>query len=114
MKYILLMYHEEGSFSDEEMPAAMEMAVQACHDLHGKGQYLAASPLQSVETATSVRVKDGKRTVVDGPFAETKEQLGGYVLIEAENLEQAIEAASQFPAALKGTVEIRPLEDIPS
>jgi hypothetical protein len=74
---------------------------------------VSASPLRSVSTATSVRVRNGKRIVTDGPFAETREQLGGYYLIEAENLDDAIEIAGRIPGAKKGTVEVRPVEVVP-
>ncbi|MCA9236272.1 MAG: YciI family protein [Planctomycetales bacterium] len=107
MRFLLLMYHAEGAFSETELPREMASALRVCHDLHAKGQYVDASPLQPVATATSIRIRNGARLLSDGPFAETKEQLGGYVLIEAESLEQAIEAASRFPAAKVGTVEIR-------
>src|SRR2546426_11322992 len=85
---------------------------QLTHELHAKGQYLGASPLHPVSTATSVRVRDGKRLVTDGPFAETHEQLGGFFLIEAKDLDEAIRVAGRIPAARKGTVEIRPLLEL--
>lgn len=112
MKYILLMYNTEGVFTDEDLPSAREYSVRICHELHAKGQYIDASPLQPVATAISVRVRDGERSVTDGPFAETKEQLGGYILIDAPNLDEAIAVAARFPAALRGTVEIRPLFEL--
>jgi len=109
MKYILLMYHTEGVFSEEELPKERDNSVATCHNLHARGQYVNASPLQPVATAHSVRVRDGQAAVTDGPFAETKEQLGGYVLIDVDHLDEAIAVAEQFPAARRGTVEIRPL-----
>ena len=78
------------------------------------GQFLAASPLQPVSTATSVRVRDGRRLVTDGPFAETREQLGGYFLVDAKNLDEAIGIAGRIPGAKVGTVEIRPVIEIPN
>ena len=77
-----------------------------------KGQYLAANPLQSVSMATSVQVRNGQRLITDGPFAETREQLGGYFLVEAKNLDEAIDIAGRIPGARKGTVEIRPLVEL--
>lgn len=113
MKYILLMYHAEGAFNERELEEGMANAVATCHDLHSRGEYVSASPLKPIATATSVRVRDGKPAVTDGPFAETKEQLGGYVLVDVENIEAAIDIAARFPAAEKGTVEIRRLFDLP-
>jgi hypothetical protein len=112
MKYLLLMYHTEGVFSEEELPPARDNSVAICHELHAKGQYLAAAPLEPVSTATSVQVRNGKRVLTDGPFAETKEQLGGYILVDVDSVEEAVEIASRFPAAQRGTVEIRPIVDL--
>ena len=112
MKYILLMYHTEGVFTQEEMPEQMEIALDICRQLHAKGQFLGASPLLSIDTATSVSSQTGRLEVRDGPFAETKEQLGGYVLIDVPNLDDAIEVSQKFPAAKRGTVEIRPLFEL--
>jgi hypothetical protein len=82
------------------------------HQLIAAERYVAAAPLQPTATATSVRVRDGKRMVTDGPFAETREQLGGYFLIDARNLDEAIEIAGRIPGARLGTVEIRPVIEI--
>ena len=82
-------------------------------EIRSSGQYLAANPLHPTSMATSVRVRNGKRLVTDGPFAETREQLGGYFLIEANNLDDAIGIAARIPMARKGTVEVRPVIDIP-
>jgi hypothetical protein len=112
MKYMLLIYADEQVWSDSERQACYEESAQLCHELNAKGQFLAANPLQSVTLATSVQVRDGKRLVTDGPFAETREQLGGYFLIDAKNLDEAIEIAGQIPGAKKGTVEIRPIMEI--
>jgi len=83
------------------------------HELKSKGQFLATAPLQPVTAATSVRVRNGRRVVTDGPFAETREQLGGYYLVEARNLDEVIDIAGRIPGARKGTVEIRPVLEIP-
>lgn len=109
MKYLLLVYAEEGVLSEAETQACYQESTRVCEQLDQKGQFLAASPLQSVALATSVRVREGKRLVTDGPFAETREQLGGYFLVEAADLDQAIEIAGQIPGARWGTVEIRPV-----
>jgi hypothetical protein len=112
MKYMLLIYADEQSWTEPEREQCYGESTQVAHQLQGKGQYLAASPLQPVSTATSVRVRDGKRLVTDGPFAETREQLGGYFLVDAKNLDEAIDIAGRIPGARKGTVEIRPVVEI--
>lgn len=112
MKYMLLIYSDEQAWTDEQREACYQESTQLCHDLAAEGKFLAASPLQPVVTATSVRVRDGKRLVTDGPFAETREQLGGYFLIEAADLDEAIAVAGRIPGARKGTVEIRPVVEI--
>lgn len=112
MKYMLLIYSDEKCWGDGEREACFKESTELTHRLHASGQFLAASPLQPVALATSVRVRDGKRLVTDGPFAETREQLGGYFLVEAENLDQAIDIAGRIPGARKGTVEVRPVHEI--
>ena len=114
MKYMLLIYADEQAWTDPEREQCYGESTQLAHQLKSQGKYLAASPLQPVATATSVRVRSGKRLVTDGPFAETREQLGGYFMIEARNLDEAIEIAGQIPGARKGTVEIRPVVEIPN
>ncbi len=109
MKYMLLIYMQEQAMSQSERTQCYQDSTQLAHDLHSAGQFLGANPLQSVQTATSVRMREGRRLVTDGPFAETREQLGGYFLIDAPDLDVAIEIASRIPGAKKGTVEIRPL-----
>jgi hypothetical protein len=112
MKYMLLIYADEKVWTEAERERCYGESTELAHQLKSKGQYLAASPLQPVCTATSVQVRDGKRVVVDGPFAETREQLGGYFLVEAKNLDEAIDIAGRIPAARKGTVEVRPVIEI--
>ena len=112
MKYMLLVYMDEKAMSDTERAHCYVESVQLTHQIKAKGQYVAASPLHPVATATSVRVRDGKRLVTDGPFAETREQLGGYYLIEAQDLDEAIGIAEQIPPARLGTIEIRPVLEI--
>ncbi len=114
MKYLLLIYTDEQVWTDSERQDCYEKSTQLAHDLKAEGQYLAANPLQPVAMASSVRVRDGKRLVTDGPFAETREQLGGYFLIDVPNLDEAISIAERIPSASKGTVEIRPIIEIPN
>ena len=109
---MLLIYADELVWTEAERQQCYGESTQLAHQLKSKGQYLAANPLQSVTTATSIQVRNGKRLVTDGPFAETREQLGGYFLIEAKNLDEAIEIAGRIPGARKGTVEIRPVVEI--
>ena len=112
MKYMLLIYTAENSYSDGERQECYVESTELTHDLNARGQYVAANPLQSVSTATSVRVRNGKRLVTDGPFAETREQLGGYFLVDAADLNEAIAIASRIPGARKGTVEVRPVFEL--
>jgi hypothetical protein len=112
MKYMLLIYVDEKAWTDGEREQCYRDATDIAHQLKSNGQYLAASPLQPVSTATSVRVRNGRALVTDGPFAETREQLGGYFLIEASNLDEAIAVAGKIPSARKGTVEVRPVLEI--
>ena len=112
MKYLMLIYIDEKVWKENEQQACYAESLKLTHDLHAKGQYLAASPLQPVATATSVRMREGKRLVTDGPFAETREQLGGYFLVDAKDLDEAIGIAAKIPGARKGTVEIRPVLEI--
>ena len=112
MKYMLLIYLDELALSDTERLECYVESTQLARQIKSSGQYLAANPLHPTSTATSVRVRDGKRLVTDGPFAETREQLGGYFLIDAKDLDEAIGIAARIPMARKGTVEIRPVIEI--
>ena len=112
MKYMLLIYTDEQAWTDAERQHCFAESTELAHQLKANGQFLATSPLQPVSTATSVQVRDGKRLVTDGPFAETREQLGGYFLIDAQDLDEAIAIAARIPGARKGTVEIRPVLEI--
>jgi hypothetical protein len=109
---MLLIYTDENAWTDSERERCYAESTQLTHDLNTQGKFLGASPLHPVATATSVRVRNGKRSVTDGPFAETREQLGGYFLIEAEHLDEAIEIAGRIPGARKGTVEVRPVIEL--
>ncbi|MBW3564467.1 MAG: YciI family protein [Acidobacteria bacterium] len=108
MKYMLMVYGAEDAWTEEEREQCMSESRDLCHELDAAGRFLAASPLQSVSTATSVRIREGRRLVTDGPFAETTEQLGGFYLVEAADLDEAIAIAERIPGASVGTVEIRP------
>ena len=112
MKYMLLIYTAEDSYADGERQECYVESTELTHDLNARGQFVAANPLQSVKAATSVRVRNGKRLVTDGPFAETREQLGGYFLVDAADLNEAITIASRIPGARKGTVEVRPVIEL--
>ena len=114
MQYMLLIYTDEKSYSDGERERCYVESTELTHDLHARGQYVSANPLQPVATATSIRVRDGKRLVTDGPFAETREQLGGYFLVEAKDLNEAIAIAARIPGARKGAVEVRPILELPN
>ncbi len=112
MKYMMLIYLEENGLSETERAQCYLESAAYARQLDASGRYLAAAPLQPTSTATSVRIREGKRLVTDGPFAETREQLGGFFLIEAEDLDQAIQIAGEIPAGRWGTVEIRPVLEI--
>lgn len=109
MKYMMLIYGAEDAWTEAERAACMEESAGLCDELHASGKFLGASPLHPVASATSVRVRGGKRVVTDGPFAETTEQLGGYYVVEAADLDDVIAIAGRVPGARKGTVEIRPV-----
>lgn len=111
MKYILLIHHEEDLDEDEGQQLLGE-SVQLCHQLHAQRQYLDAAPLKPMSETISVKVRDGKRLVTEGPFAETREQIGGYFLIDARDLEEAIDIAGRIPGARIGTVEVRPVKEV--
>ena len=112
MKYMLLIYGDEHELNESEREECYRESTQLAHDLKSAGQYLGAGPLHPTAMATSVRVREGRRLVTDGPFAETREQLGGYFLIDARDLDEAIGIAAKIPMARKGTVEIRPVIEI--
>ncbi|MGE3241093.1 MAG: YciI family protein [Pirellulales bacterium] len=113
MKYMLLVYTPEDAYAPGEREECFVESTELANDLHARGQYLAAAPLHLVATASSVRVRDGKPMVTAGPFAETREQLGGYYLVEAKDLNDAIAIAARIPGARKGTIEVRPVVEIP-
>ena len=115
MKYLCLIYLEEKVLTAMAKPERQSLADESiafCNDLQSKGQLIAASPLHPVETATTVRVRNGKTSATDGPFAETKEQLGGFLAIDVRDLNDAIRLAAHFPAARYGSIEVRPMKEL--
>jgi hypothetical protein len=114
MKYILLIYMEPNAINEAEREECYVHSTELAHDLAAKGKFLAANPLHPTSTATTVRIRNDKRLVTDGPFMETREQLGGYFLVDANNLDEAVAIASRVPAARYGTVEVRPVIEIPN
>lgn len=112
MRYMLLVYGDEHALNQAQREECYAESGQLVEDIKAKGQFLATAPLHPTASATSVRVRDGKRLVTDGPFAETREQLGGYFLIDADNLDQAIEIAGRIPGARIGTIEVRPVIEL--
>ena len=112
MRYMLLIYGDEQALNQTEREKCYQESRHLAHQLDAAGQFLATAPLQPTAAATSVRVREGKRLVTDGPFAETREQLGGYFLIDAGDLDEAIAIAARIPGARWGTVEIRPVIEI--
>jgi hypothetical protein len=112
MKYLLLVYENEHLLDDATRQDCYAKSLALAHELKSNGKLLAATPLHPASIATSVRVRDGKRMVIDGPFAETREQLGGYYLIDANHLDEAIAIAERIPGARGGTIEIRPVVEL--
>jgi hypothetical protein len=113
MKYMLLIYMQGQAMNEAEREHCYAESTQLASDLHARGQFISAAPLQPVSTATSVRVREGKQIVTDGPFAETREQLGGYFMIDVKDLNEAIGIAARIPGARVGTVEVRPVIERP-
>ncbi|MGH2534664.1 MAG: YciI family protein [Thermomicrobiales bacterium] len=112
MRYMLLIYQDEQTLDDAVREQCYGESVDLAHELNAAGQFVASAPLQPTSAATSVRVREGKRLVTDGPFAETREQLGGYYLIDADNLDEAVEVAGRIPGARRGTIEVRPVVEL--
>ncbi len=114
MKYLCLVYHEETkveALPEDEYAAIVDDVLDYREELRQSGHYIASSPLQPVRTATTIRVRNGRVSITDGPFAETREQLGGFYLIEARDLNDAIRVASKIPSARIGCIEVRPLRE---
>jgi hypothetical protein len=116
MKYMLLVHHDEISFgkrSEAERAELLQESVGLANQLDAEGKYLSAAPLHPTSETSCVQVREGKRIVTDGPFAETREQIGGYFLVEAKDLSEAIDIAARIPGARIGTVEVRPVTEVP-
>lgn len=112
MQFLLLIYHQEAleaNMTESELSSMHQEYFRLVEDLRAKKQYIGGNPLKPTSTATTVRLREGKKAVTDGPFAETKEQLGGYFLVEAQNLDEAIAMAERIPAARHGSIEVRPI-----
>jgi hypothetical protein len=117
MRYMLLIYESEANLqkmTEEDGNRIMGEYMAFTDDIRRSGQYVAGAPLQPTPSATTVRVTNGKTLTTDGPFAETREQLGGYYLVEAKDLNEAIGLAARIPAARTGSIEIRPIMEIPA
>ena len=115
MKYMLLVHHDEEAFgkrSETERQQLIQESVRLANQLHASGQYHSAAPLHPSTETRCVRVRDSKRLVTDGPFAETREQLGGYFLIDATDIDEAVNVAARIPGARIGTVEVRPVTEV--
>jgi hypothetical protein len=116
MRYLCLIYDEERKLIARSRPEAEAMTkeyVAFTEAIQKTGHYLAGEALQPVQAATTVRVRNGRVSATDGPFAETKEQLGGFYMIEARDLDEAIQVASRIPSARQGSIEVRPIREFP-
>jgi hypothetical protein len=116
MKYLLLIYENESQWAailEDEKGKIYQEYMDYSKDLRRKGHYVAGEALQPVSTATTVRVKNGKTLTTDGPFAETREQLGGFFMVEAKDLDEALKLAARIPAARTGSIEVRPILPTP-
>lgn len=112
MRYMLLVHHDEVSFAQRpelERNGMLQESVQLANQLHDTGKYLDAAPLHPSAETACVQVREGKRLVTEGPFAEAREQIGGYFLVEAKDVNEAIDIAARIPGARIGTVEVRPV-----
>jgi hypothetical protein len=115
MKFMFLIYHDEKTLDtlpDGEMQRLVDSALGYMEELRQSGHFIVSNALQRGRTARTIRVRGGKVTTTDGPFAETKEQLGGFFLIEAKDIDEACEVASRFPPARIGTIEVRPVQEL--
>jgi hypothetical protein len=115
MRFLFTIYHDErvlDTLPEGEMQALVDGALDYSDELRQSGHYIASNALQRPGTARTIRVRDGKVSTTDGPFAETKEQLGGFFLIEAKDMDEACAIASRFPPARVGTIEVRPVREL--
>ena len=115
MKFMFMIYHDESvldALPEGEMQALVDSALDYDEELRRSGHYIVSNALQSAGTARTIRVRPGKIAITDGPFAETKEQLGGFFLIEARDMDEACAVASRFPPARVGIIEVRPVQEL--
>lgn len=116
MKYVALVYYQESiinRMSEKEWHDLNQECIAGVERLTDQGKYVTGQPLQPIETATTVRVRDEEVLISDGPFAETKEQLAGFYLLEANDLNEALQLASRIPPARFGSIEVRPVRELP-
>jgi len=113
MQYMLLIYLDENGLNESQREQCYVDSAGFARELAERGKYVAAVPLHPTSTATSVRMRDGRRMITDGPFAETREQLGGFFIVDAQDLDEALDIASRIPAGKWGTVEVRPVVAVP-
>lgn len=112
MKFLILMYAPEGAWPPEDHQVALAESVALCRELQERRQFVGAAPLQPAHVPTLVRVREGTTNVMDGPFVETKEHLGGYFVVDVKSLDEAIAIAERLPGSRRGTAEIRPLMEV--
>jgi hypothetical protein len=112
MKFLVLMHAEDGAWPPEEHQVALQESIDVCNDLHSKGQFVDAAPLEPRGAAAYLRVREGKPILSDGPFLESKEHIGGYFLIDVASLDEAIAVAARLPGARRGTAEIRQVMEV--
>jgi hypothetical protein len=115
MKFLFMIFHDEGTLDampKDEMQTLVDAAIDYTDEIEKSGHYIVSNALQRARTARTIRVRGGKTTVTDGPFAETKEQLGGFFLIEAKDMAEACAVAARFPPARIGTIEVRPVQEL--
>jgi hypothetical protein len=115
MKFLFLIYHDEtvmDALPEGEMQTLVDSALDYDEQIRQSGHYIVSNALQSARTARTIRVRGGKVSITDGPFAETKEHLGGFFLVEAKDMDEACEVASRFPPARLGTIEVRPVQEL--
>ena len=115
MKFLFLIYHDEtvmDALPEGEMQTLIDSALDYDEEIRQSGHYIVSNALQGARTARTIRVRGGKVSITDGPFAETKEHLGGFFLVEAKDMDEACEVASRFPPARLGTIEVRPVQEL--
>ncbi len=112
MKFMLMIYGTDEEWDKAGREECYHESAGLAQELHAQGKFIATAPLQGLDTAKSVRVRNGKSQVTDGPFAETREHLGGFFLIDAADMDEALEVASRIPGARVGTVEVRPVVEV--